>query len=67
MIESKIQCNSQKCLHATSVVEEFLTLSLALKAQSLEDCLNDFFKDEKVKDYKCEKCNKSNCVKLTSL
>jgi ubiquitin carboxyl-terminal hydrolase 8 len=47
--------------------EPFVTLSLALKAKTLEQCLDEFFKDEKVKDYRCEKCKQNAILKKTSL
>lgn len=55
-IESRVICNNKSC-QPSIITESFITISLALKAKTLEGCLDDFFKEEKIKDYKCDHCS----------
>lgn len=66
-VESSVICRNKSCQHASDNIEPFITLSLALKAKTLEDCLKEFFKDEEVRDYKCEKCKQNLILKRTRL
>lgn len=47
--------------------EPFLTLSLAIHlSKTVEQCLEEYFKEERLKDFKCSKCGGA-CVKQNRL
>ncbi|CAD8057231.1 unnamed protein product [Paramecium primaurelia] len=65
IFKGKLQTNiiCQLCKNKIKQVEPFLTLSLAIsQSKTLESCLDEFLKEETLKDYKCIKCQ-SSCVK----
>eukprot|EP01130_Rhizamoeba_saxonica_P018447 TRINITY_DN9238_c0_g1_i1.p1 TRINITY_DN9238_c0_g1~~TRINITY_DN9238_c0_g1_i1.p1 ORF type:complete len:482 (-),score=72.62 TRINITY_DN9238_c0_g1_i1:435-1880(-) len=56
-LRSQVKC--QKCKHNSNTYDMFMDLALELKGKSLEQCLRDFTKQEKLSrdnQYKCEKC-----------
>lgn len=66
-IRSLVTCAN--CSNQSATHEPFLTLSLALaKSKSLDHCLEDFFKEERIADYDCDKCKlKHKATKRTHL
>ncbi|CAD8142285.1 unnamed protein product [Paramecium pentaurelia] len=59
----KSTIKSSVCQHKINQIEPFLILSLAIShLDSLESSLNDFFKEEFLRDYFCPRC-KANCIK----
>ncbi|CAD8149825.1 unnamed protein product [Paramecium pentaurelia] len=65
IFKGKIQTNiiCQLCNYQVKQIEPFLTLSLAIsQSRTLEECLDEFLKDETLRDYKCAKCQ-SSCIK----
>ncbi|CAD8067322.1 unnamed protein product [Paramecium sonneborni] len=60
-LQTTILC--QQCKNKVKQIEPFLTLSLAIsQSKTLEQCLEEFLKEETLRDYKCAKCQ-SLCVK----
>ncbi|CAD8120719.1 unnamed protein product [Paramecium sonneborni] len=66
-ILSELICRN--CKHKSPISEEFLTLSLALtKVTTVNQSLEDFFKDEIIQDYQCDNCHKKKtAVKKTKI
>lgn len=61
-----IKCNN--CNNEELIYEQSYDISLSVaKSNRLEDLLEEYFKEEIVKDKLCEKCNKSGCTKQTFL
>ncbi|CAK70311.1 unnamed protein product (macronuclear) [Paramecium tetraurelia] len=60
-LQTGILC--QLCNYKVKQIEPFLTLSLAIsQSKTLEQCLEEFLKEETLRDYKCTKCQ-SSCIK----
>ncbi|KAM3146775.1 hypothetical protein pb186bvf_001305 [Paramecium bursaria] len=55
-IQTTIHC--LECQQTNHKLENFITLSLAISySKTLEQCLEDFTKEEPLKDYNCKRCN----------
>ena len=65
MTINTIDCN--KCEYSDAHFESFNTLSIDLTSNNLEECLNDYFKNEYIDTYKCSKCQSIGCIKNTKL
>lgn len=67
---SEINCS--KCNHIVNRVDQYKEISLNISKNktnnNLEKLLEIYFNEEKLEDYKCDKCNeKNNCTKKVSL
>lgn len=58
------QCNDVACSF-----EPYNTISLSIndEARNLDECLTEYFKDDVISDWKCEKCNGNNCSRDVKL
>ncbi|CAD8164606.1 unnamed protein product [Paramecium octaurelia] len=64
---SEIHCKN--CSKKSQIMEEFLSLSLALlKINSINQSFDEFLKDELIQDYKCDSCHKKKtAIKKTRI
>lgn len=69
ILKSEVNCNN--CKNTSITYDPFLDLSLHFRksgSKKIESMLDDFFSDELVTDYKCEKCKKkTKASKSTSI
>jgi len=57
---TQIKCGCCNKIHHNYEMFSTLMIPLVQDAESLEDCLNHYFKMEKVNDWNCDGCNNSN-------
>ena len=61
---TQIKCND--CNHTINTYQNFYQLEVPLNG-TLEDCFKELFSEENLDEYKCDRCQKTNCSKLNQI
>lgn len=66
LLLSHITCNN--CNYESNIFEQFITISLDIpkEGNTIDDCLDLFYQEEVIDDFKCEKCEKYDITKTMS-
>ena len=61
-----VSCNN--CSHVVNRVENYKGFEMSIEnSDNLNDCMNEYFKQETLQDYKCNKCEQKTCTKQIEL
>lgn len=64
--QTRVRCHA--CHHVSSTYTPFGCLTLEIVGNTLEECINEHYREEEVDDFRCENCNvKGTVTKQTNI